>query len=130
MRKTQLHAAIVLAILVSTATLAWAAQASYTPPAEPGLIYTVINFNRANGMARHTRVNVDFGNLHRRLVVSAPYSQSPCSRTTPSGFVLRTRHNQPDSPQLAITTTGTIVRGPYQGEPPLELLNPCYKLVK
>ena len=130
MRKTQLHAAIVLALLASTATVAWAAQARYTPPAETGLIYTVINFDRAGGRAQHTYVNLDFGTLHRRVIVPAPYNQSPCSRSTPSGFVLRTRHNQPDSEQLALSTTGAIVRGPYQGEPPVELLSACYKLVK
>jgi len=30
---------------------------------------------------------------------------------------------------VTIVTTGTIVRGPYQGDLPLELLHPCYKLV-
>jgi hypothetical protein len=73
-------------------------------------------------------VNVDWGLASRRVVVAAPY-RGACSSTTPSGFVLKLRHPRPDTTPLTITTTGTIVRGPYQGDIPLEVLNACYKLV-
>jgi hypothetical protein len=130
MKKPHLSTAIALVLLACAAGVAWAAKATYTPPAEPGLIYTVINFSRSAGRAQHTYVTVDWGSVHRRQIVPFPYSSSSCATSTPSGFVFRLRHNQPDSTPLTITTTGTIVRGPYQGEPPLELLHPCYRLVK
>lgn len=125
---------ILALLLILTAATAFAARrsvatsASFTPPAEPGVIYTVINFPRASGVAQSTTVNVDWGLASRRVVVGAPY-RGACSSTTPSGFVLKLRHPRPDSAPLTITTTGTIVRGPYQGDVPLELLNACYKLV-
>ncbi|MFY9824072.1 MAG: hypothetical protein WAM82_22025 [Thermoanaerobaculia bacterium] len=46
------------------------------------------------------------------------------------GFVLRVRNNRGDSTPFKLTTNGTIVRGPYQGDVPLELLHACYRLVK
>ena len=121
-------------LLILTAATAFAARqsvatsASFTPPAEPGVIYTVINFPRASGLAQSAVVNVDWGLASRRIVVAAPY-RGACSTTTPSGFVLKLRHPRPDTVPLTITTTGTIVRGPYQGDVPLEVLNSCYKLV-
>ncbi|PYQ60201.1 MAG: hypothetical protein DMF53_17455 [Acidobacteria bacterium] len=121
-------------LLILTAATAFAARqsvatsASFTPPAEPGVIYTVINFPRASGLAQSAVVNVDWGLASRRIVVAAPY-RGACSTTTPSGFVLKLRHPRPDTTPLTITTTGTIVRGPYQGDVPLEVLNSCYKLV-
>jgi hypothetical protein len=133
MRKPHLSTVIILTLLACAANIsgiAWAATAIYTPPAEPGLIYTVINYSRSAGRAQHTYVTVDWGTVHRRQIVPFPYSNSSCATSTPSGFVFRLRHNQPDSTPLKITTTGTIVRGPYQGDVPLELLHPCYKLVK
>jgi opacity protein-like surface antigen len=133
MHKPHLSTAILLALVTSAAVAATAAKtstASYTPPAQTGSIYTVINYDRAGGRAQHTYVAVDWGAFHRQLLVPAPYGTGPCARTTPSGFVFRLRHNQPDSTPLTITTTGTIVKGPYQGDVPLELLNACYRLVK
>jgi hypothetical protein len=130
MRK--LHLALALPLILAAATAfagrqSVAASAYFTPPPEPGVIFTVINFARSGGTAQGTMVNVDWGLASRRLTV-APY-QGICARTTPSGFVLKMRHPRPDSVPLTITTTGTIVRGPYQGEIPLEVLSPCYRLM-
>jgi hypothetical protein len=121
-------------LLTLTAATAFAArrnvatQAGFTPPPEPGVVYTVIDFPRAAGQAQTAIVNVSWGLASRRIVVAAPY-RGICSQTTPSGFVLKLRHPRPDSVPLTVLTTGTIVRGPYQGDVPLELLNPCYRLV-
>ena len=121
-------------LLILTAATAFAARqsvatsASFTPPAEPGVIYTVIDFPRDSGKAQAAIVNVSWGLASRRVVVAAPY-RGICSQTTPSGFVLKLRHPRPDTVTLSIITNGTIVRGPYQGDVPLGLLNPCYKLV-
>ncbi|HEX4966202.1 MAG TPA: hypothetical protein VF173_35665 [Thermoanaerobaculia bacterium] len=135
MRKLQLSTAIVLLLLASATAALWARSAkqpvtSFTPPPQVGMIYTVINFPRAGGRAQHALVSVDLGDDHRDLVVPSPYTSNPCSTTTPSGFVLRTRHNQPESEPFQLVTNGTVVRGPYQGDVPLELLSACYKLVK
>ena len=56
MRKPQLSAVLILILLASVAALARTAPgkgstATFVPPAEPGLIYTVINYSRAGGMA-------------------------------------------------------------------------------
>jgi hypothetical protein len=38
--------------------------------------------------------------------------------------------NGGDTRPFEITTNGTIVRGPYQGEIPAEISHACYKFVK
>ena len=131
MRK--LHLALALPLILAAATAfagrrSVATTTSFTPPPEPGVIFTVIDFPRASGQAQAAMVNVSWGLASRRVVVAAPY-RGICSTTTPSGFVLKMHHPRPDSVPLTILTTGTIVRGPFQGEPPLELVNACYKLV-
>ncbi|MFY9824074.1 MAG: hypothetical protein WAM82_22035 [Thermoanaerobaculia bacterium] len=135
MRRPSLSAVIVLTLLAAV-TAAWAARpnkasvATFTPPAQPGLIYTVINYSRAGGQAQHTLVAVNWGSFHDNVVVPPPYTSNPCSTSTPSGFVYRIRNNTGSSALLTLTTNGTIVRGPYQGDVPLELLHACYRLVK
>jgi len=135
MRKSQLSAVVVLILLASATAVAWGARtrasvATFTPPAEPGLIYTVINYSRAAGATQNTLVSVSWGNFHNNVVVSAPYLSNPCSTSTPSGFVYRIRNNQGLSTPLMLSTSGTIVRGPFQGDVPMELLHACYRLVK
>jgi len=135
MRKPSLSAIAILIVLASATAIAWAAKpkasvATYTPPAEVGLIYTVINFNRVAGRAQHTLVSVDRGDFHNDFVVPGPYPRNPCSTSTPAGFVFRLRNNQGSSTPVTIATSGTIVRGPFQGDVPMELLHACYQLVK
>jgi hypothetical protein len=134
MRKPSLSAVVVLIFLASVTAGAWAAThkasvARFTPPAQPGLIYTVINYNRAAGRAQHTLVSVSWGQYQSAFVVPSPYLSNLCSTSTPSGFVLRLRNNQGSTALLTLTTSGTIVRGPYQGDVPMELLHACYTLV-
>jgi hypothetical protein len=123
---------ILALLLLSAAPEAFAARqrlakTTFTPPPEPGVIFVVIDYARAGGLAQGTVVNVDWGRASRRVTVAAPY-HGTCSETTPAGFVLKLRHPTSDSVPMTLTTTGTIVREPYQGDPPLELLDPCYKL--
>ena len=129
MRIPLLSAAVLLTLL--TPAVAGhhraATPTGYLPPAEPGDIYTVIDFARVRGTNEPTSVTAIFGDRRRDLVVAPPYRE--CTDTTPAGIVLRVRHFTPDSVPLTVTTTGTIVRGPYQGDLPLEVLHPCYKLV-
>jgi hypothetical protein len=130
MRKLPLTAGLALTVLLSVA--AWGARdgvskATFVPPAETGTIYMVIDYARANGKAQPTHITVDWGNARRTRIAKPPYHV--CSDTTPAGVVLKIRHNRPDSVPLVLNTTGTIVRGPYQGEPPAEVLHACYRLI-
>jgi len=52
-----------------------------------------------------------------------------CEHTTPTGVVVRFRHYTADSVPLTLSTTGKIVRNPYQGGLPVEALHHCYQLV-
>jgi hypothetical protein len=103
------------------------ATTRYVPPAEPGDIFVVIDFTRVHGTPQPIDVTAILGNRRRDLVVATPYQN--CIETTPAGIVLRVRHFTADTTPLTLTTTGTIIRGPYQGEMPLEVLHPCYQLV-
>lgn len=134
MRKPSLSAVVALIFLTSATAAAWTAThrasvARFTPPAQPGQIFTVINYSRAAGIAQPTLVYVSWGQYQNTFVVPAPYAINLCSTSTPSGFVLRLRNNRGITAPLTLTTNGTIVRGPYQGDTPLELLHACYTLV-
>ncbi|HTG32778.1 MAG TPA: hypothetical protein VLB76_07575 [Thermoanaerobaculia bacterium] len=118
--------ALLAVIVPAFAARARFSSASFIPPAEAGQIFVVINYDRAGGRTQPTGINVDWGRASRRITVSPPYRL--CAQTPASGIVLKMRHPRPDQVPMTVTTTGTIVRGPYQGEPPLELVSACYRL--
>ena len=128
MRRLNLSIALMLTILSVAAVTAWSATARFTPPAQQGDIFAVVNFPRAGGVNQNTFVSVDWGPFHRRENVIHRYGN--CAAATPSGFVLMIRHTKPDSNLFTMTTSGTVVRAPYQGEAPPEVSHTCYKLVK
>ena len=128
MRRLNLSAALMLAILSLAAVTAWSATASFTPPAQEGNIFAVVNFPRSGGMNQNASLRVDWGPFHRSDNVIHGYGN--CSAATPAGFVLLIRNLKPATDRFTITTTGTIVRGPYQGEAPPEISHVCYKFVK
>lgn len=109
------------------ATAVWAATVTYTPPAQTGTIYTVINYKRVFGTAVNTSLSVAWGTFRRSGTISAPVGS--CSQSTPAGFVLRLQHTKADSVPLTVTTDGTFVRTPYQGTAPAEINHNCYQLV-
>jgi hypothetical protein len=115
-----------LAIL-ALASLAWAATSSFTPPAQPGNIFAVVNYERASGVNRTTSITVTWGQVSKTETMVHPYGS--CSSATPAGFVLLVRNGGNTSP-FSISTNGTIVRGPYQGEPPAEISHTCYKFLR
>lgn len=123
-----LTVALLAAIVPAFAARDRFASASFIPPAEAGHIFVVINYDRAGGRTQPTGIDVDWGSASRRITAVPPYRV--CAQTPASGVVLKFRHPRPDQVPMTITTTGTIVRGPYQGEPPLELLSACYRLKK
>ena len=127
MRKPCVSAALVMGILLSTTLGAWAATVTYDPPASAGTVFAVINYDRTNGKIGPTHVSLDWGSIHRKRIVVPPYQR--CNNTSPAGFVVKIRHRGPASEPLTLQTTGSIVREPFQGELPLEVLHPCYKLV-
>jgi hypothetical protein len=128
MRKPWLAAALLLAALApeSAASRPRLDTAVYTPPAEPGNIFTVIDFARSGGTAQPITITEVMGPRHRSFTAAARYS---CRHATPAGVVVRFRHYATDSPPLRVTTSGTIVNGPIQGGLPLEALHACYQLV-
>jgi hypothetical protein len=127
MSKSWLPVVVALTVLGSAAAVAGVKlnSANYNPPAQTGTIYTVIDFPRVQGRNQGVLVEVDWGTTQRRFMVS-PYGR--CQLTSPSGFVLKLRHRRPGSEPLRLSTTGTIIRGPYQGEIPMEVLHDCYRL--
>jgi hypothetical protein len=125
MRRLQISVVVVLAVLMGTVAL-WAASTATFTQNQPGTIYTVIDFARDQGQARATYVTLDWGQVHRKIIAT-PYGRS-CRTTVPSGFVLKLRSTSGGDGPLKISTTGKIIRGPYVGEPPLELLSACYRL--
>lgn len=128
MRSALLAVGILLAILSpAMAGGHRAATVTYTPPAEPGDIFTVIDYPTSGGTAESFQVGEVMGNRHRQLTVGSPYAS--CAGTTPAGAVVRFRHFTADSVPLTLTTTGRIVRGPYQGGMPVEALHRCYQVV-
>ncbi|MDP9121060.1 MAG: hypothetical protein M3O15_06780 [Acidobacteriota bacterium] len=127
MRAICLSTAIFLTALTSAVAVNRASTVRFTPPPEPGSIFAVFDYPRVRGTAEATTVTIVWGNRRRTIAVAPPYSV--CSDTTPAGFVLRLRHFTTDQVPLTISTTGTILREPYQGEAPLESLHRCYQTV-
>ena len=128
MRKASISAMLTLAILTLGVLAAWGATVTFTPPPQEGTIFAVINFARANGVNQRTSVSATWGPFSRKDVVGRPYGS--CAAATPAGFVLMVRHFKPDSYPFVLTTSGTVVRGPYQGEAPPEISHACYKFLK
>lgn len=125
MRKPYLSTILTLTLLTLASLAAWGAwkaTASFTPPAEAGTIFAVINADRS---AATTSLTVDWGSFHRSVIRGNPYGN--CARTSTAGFVLILQHARPDTDLFTLTTTGKIVRAPYQGFAPPEVGLPCYK---
>jgi hypothetical protein len=127
MRKLPL-ASFVL-IVLAFAAIANAAKTNtvtYTPRSgAAGPVFVVVDYPRAGGLAQPTPVKIDWGRIQRSFI-AVPYGK--CDEISPSGFVIKLKQLG-DGP-LKLTTTGTILRGPYQGDPPLELLHVCYRVQK
>jgi len=126
MRILALTTTLLLAALSLATAATRIATATFTRR-RAGNIFTVIDFARAHGAAQGTFVTVITGDTRRDFAV-APAYRGACATSTPAGFVFRCA-TPADSIPITILTSGTIVRGPYQGDLPLELLHPCYKMV-
>ena len=130
MKAPALPAKLTLSVLLLSAMAAWGATrvqtASFTPPSQEGNIFAVINADRSPG-ARTTQIAVTWGSAQRSTGRGNPYGN--CAGSI-AGWVVLVRHTRPDSVPFTLSTTGTIVRPPYQGAPPPEISHACYKLEK
>ena len=121
-----LPAKLILSILFLSAMAAWAAvqTASFTPPAQPGDIFAVINADRSAG-AITTSISVDWRSTRKSVIRGNGYGR--CAGST-NGWVLMVPNGGGNSGLFTLSTTGKIVRPPYQGMVPPEISHPCYKL--
>lgn len=126
MRKPRLSVIPTLTLLILGAVAAWAATASFTPSPQGGPIFAVINADRSPG-ALTTSISVTWGSFRKTQVRGNPYGN--CAGSI-AGFVLMVRSPRPSSELFTLSTTGTIVRPPYQGIAPPEVSHSCYKLEK
>jgi hypothetical protein len=126
MRKARIAAVALLAVLTSATARTRVATVHYIPPPEPGDIFTVIDFDHSGGEAQPMQVTESMAQRQRSFTAIAPYS---CAQSTPTGVVVRFRHFTADSTPLNLSTTGTIIRGPFQGDMPMEALHHCYRLM-
>lgn len=126
MRSSRLKISLLTLTLVALGSLAaWAATtASFTPPPQAGDIFAVVNADRSAG-ATATTISVRWGPFQRTVRRGNPYGN--CAGPV-AGFVLLVRHSQPNTSPFTLTTSGRIVRAPYQGLAPPEVSHPCYRL--
>ena len=126
MRKHPLISSLILAFLgLAVFAAAEAVTVTYTPRPGAGAVFAVVDFPRESGLAQPARVAIDWGTV-RRNFIAVPYGR--CDHVSPAGFVIKLE--QMGQGPLKLTTTGRIIRGPYQGNPPLELLHTCYRVQK
>lgn len=128
MKTPLLPAKLILPILVLSAITAWGAarvqSANFMPPPQTGDIFAVINADRSPG-ATTTSISARMGSVQKSANRGNQYGN--CSGAL-SGWVVLVRHTRPGSLPFALSTTGTIVRRPYQGAPPPEVGHACYKV--
>ena len=128
MRRSALALGFSLLSFLAPPVAAHAAVETYTPPSEPGTIYTVIDYRRADATNQSTTIIVSWNGQVRKITVAAPYAANACSTSSPAGIVLKIRHPTADPSPLRIRTDGTVVQRPVQGELPIEVLHACYKI--
>ncbi|MBV8201841.1 MAG: hypothetical protein JOZ15_14555 [Acidobacteria bacterium] len=126
MRIVFLAAVALLAVVASGGAGTRMSTVEYTPPPQPGDIYTVIDFARSGGTAEATTIEEVMGSRRREMTV-VPHDY--CEHTTPAGVVVRFRHYTADSVPLTVTTSGKIVHPPHQGGMPIEAMHRCYQLM-
>jgi hypothetical protein len=127
MQRLTLSAKLILVLLILSAggaVAAWRMSASFTPPAKPGNIFAVVNADRSAG-ARTTTIAVDWRSTRKSVIRANGYGN--CSGSV-SGWVVMVPNGGGDTSRFTLSTTGTIVRPPYQGMVPPEISHPCYKL--
>ena len=115
--------ALALLILTAGSTLAaWRATASFTPRPNSGPVFAVINADHGAG-AKTTSFSVGSGSFRTSVIRGNGYGR--CAGAA-NGWVLMVPN--PASGPFTLSTTGTIVRPPYQGIAPPEVGHPCYKV--
>jgi hypothetical protein len=113
---------VALLFALSAFTVSAAEEKSFNPPSQEGNIFAVIGTDRTPGVIT-TQIEVNWASFSRHDILGNPYA---C--VAGSGFVLMVRNNTGRTDRFTLSTTGTILRGPYQGEPPPELSDPCFRV--
>lgn len=121
--------AALLPLLAANSWVAFADTQTYTPPTQPGYIYTVILYKRTALKTLTTRVSVRWGGYNKTDSVSPP-QVLPGRAVAAKGFVVRLKHSKNDSVPLTIDTDGRITQGPFQGNPPGEWNNGDYRHIE
>jgi hypothetical protein len=98
----------------------------FTPPPRPGYIYVVVRYAGPAAQPVPTNFAVQWGGWRRSSVI--PVAQAR-GGVVPEGLVVRLRHYKPDSVPMRVETDGTILRGPYQGAPPVDWTRPAFRLL-
>lgn len=125
MSKRNLSVILTLTLLILGSIAVWGATASFTPaPPQGGNIFAVINADRGAG-ATTTTISVSWGSSRQTVIRGNPYGN--CAGRV-AGFVLMVPNTKGQATPFTLSTTGTIVRSPYVGDPPPEVGHACYKL--
>lgn len=115
--------------LLGISFVALADSRGYTPPAQTGYIYTVINYKRTALKTETTSISVRWGGYNKSDSVRPPQIL-PGRALSAKGFILRLRHTKNDAVPLTVETNGRIIHGPYQGDPPSQWDDSDYYQVK
>lgn len=121
MYKPSVSSIVALLFALRAFTASGAEEKSFNPPSEEGNIFAVIGADRTPGVIT-TQIDVNWASFSRHDISGNPYA---C--VAGSGFVLMVRNNTGRTDTFTVSTTGTILRGPYQGEPPPEISDPCFR---
>lgn len=114
--KKQICSLLLTAVLLLSLPInLWADSSRYTPPAEKGDIYIVIEFKGQFPRKQPTSVNISWGNWSRNRTVNPKSFVLP--NNIPEGFVIHLRHTKNDSIPIEVSTEGRII-SIYQGNPP------------
>ena len=123
----KLPAFAALAIL-TTSALAVAATATYTPPPQPGTVYVVVAYKFGLKLDK-TTVAAKWGGWSKQETFTPPGLAGTCMLNLAAGVVIKMSHAKADSIPLTVSTDGTIVTGPFQGSPPSQWTNNCFRQV-
>lgn len=102
-------------VMTLCASVAMANSKTFTPPSNKGDIYVVCNYKMSSiGLPQKTSVSIRWGGWIKNDTVNV-YTVYGMQ-----GFIVKLKHKKNDSYPLSFSTSGTIVRGPYQGSAPSE----------
>lgn len=101
----------------------------YTPPAEIGNVYVVVNYNKSPiGTPIKTSVNINWGGWSKTGSFSTTDSRGCGAIMSTFGFVIKLYHSKKDSYAISATSDGKVV-SVSQGNAPSQWSSPCYQQI-